>query len=214
MGWEKIPDAIKAGDLTGQLLAINMILTPGDKLLKTHELNFDITSVEDFKLKSKKSENGDDDARDRHLEFVILTPREGVEAFCGQYMRRVGDHEGLLKIRYQVQEELDLSETKSADDPETPTNIAEPLLDADTGCVLCKNGVPFEDAPTNLMHSNGSACTRGADSGSATLASAREVNGSTHQKKRQQRRRPEPEVDQTIADAEAAAEAEAAPVLN
>jgi len=212
MEWDAIPDSITECKLTGSLLATNFILTPGDKQLKQYELNFDISSVEDFQVKCEKDDEGE--IKGRRLDFIVRTPKE-VEGFLGNYIRRVGRHEGMLKIRYQVQEQLDLNETKSADPETKPAGSeTEQAEEQDTGCILCNNGVPFEDAPTNLMHSNGSACTRGADGGSATLASAREVNGSTHQRKRQQRRRPESEVDQAIADAEAAAEAEAAPVLN
>lgn len=130
MDWDYLPDCALTADLAGSLSGINFILTPGDKLLKQYELNFDISSVEDFKLKSKKAKGSDDDdSRERHLEFVVLTPKDGVEAFLGQYIRRVGRHEGQLKIGYTVQQELPLNEAKAAtaepEDDEADTHEPE-----------------------------------------------------------------------------------------
>lgn len=195
MAWPDISDSITDCKLSGSLLGTNFILTPGDKQLKQYELNFDISSVEDFQVVALKDDDGD--VCGRELRFVVRTPKDGVEAFCGQYIRRVGRHAGALKISYTVQEHLDLAEKQepAAEEPDSE--------ERDTGCISCNNRIPFEDSE-NLRHSNGMACSRGGDGGSATLASAREAAGGTHAKKRQQRRQP---VDQAILDAEAEDEA-------
>lgn len=175
LDWEYLPDCALTADLSGALNAINFILTPGDKQLKKYELNFDISSVEDFKLKSKKAD-GDDDDRERRLEFTVLTPKEGVEAFLGDYIRRVGRHEGQLKIGYSVQDKLPLEETKAAKPTEPDTDDEDD--DLDTNCVSCNNRLPFEDAG-KTTHANGAKCTA---AGSSTVASAREAAGGTHAK--------------------------------
>lgn len=205
MDWDEIPESITDCKLTGSLLATNFILTPGDKQLHRWELNFDISSVEDFQVVALKDDDGE--VCGRELRFVVRTPKDGVEAFCGQYIRRVGRHAGALKIGYTVQEKLDLGQ--DADKTAAGLKIVKDGLEkseaadaetfgADDGpCVSCNNRIPFEDAD-HLRHMTGVACTRGGD-GNATLASAREVGG-THQKGRRGRRQPEPEVP--IADTE------------
>jgi len=180
MEWEPIPESVTECKLTGSLLATNFILTPGDKQLRQFELNFDISSVEDFSVVAVRNDDGD--ICGRELRFVVRTPKDGVEGFVGNYIRRVGRHAGALKIRYSVQEELDLGtgESKPAADEET---------DEDTGCISCNNSLPFEDAG-KTRHANGMECTR--ESGSSTLSSAREAAGGTHAKKRGRTRKEEP----------------------
>ncbi len=180
MEWEQIPESITDCKLSGSLLATNFILTPGDKQLRQHELNFDISSVEDFSVVALRNDDGD--ICGRELRFVVRTPKDGVEGFVGNYIRRVGRHAGALKIRYSVQEELDLAagDSKPAADDDS---------EEDTGCISCNNSLPFEDA-AKTTHANGMACTREKDS--STLASAREAAGGTHAKKRGRPRKEDP----------------------
>lgn len=174
MEWGEIPDSVTECKLSGSLLATNFILTPGDKQLRQFELNFDISSVEDFSVVALRNDDGDISGRE--LRFVDRTPKDGVEGFVGNYIRRVGRHAGALKIRYTVQEELDLGAADSK-----PAEESKEDGDDDTGCISCNNGLPFEDA-AKTTHANGMACTRETDS--STLASAREAAGGTHAKKR------------------------------
>ena len=189
MDWEEIPESITDCKLKGALLATNFILTPADKQLDRYELNFDISSVEDFQVASLKDDDGD--VCGRELRFVVRTPKDGVEAFCGQYIRRVGRHAGALKIGYTVQDKLDLhAEAEDAgvkkETVEKNEAADEETFGAEDGpCVSCNNRIPFEDKD-RLRHSTGAACTRGGD-GNATLASARTVGG-THAKQRRNRR--------------------------
>jgi hypothetical protein len=125
----------------------------------------------------------------------------------------VGRHEGVLKIRYQVQDKLDLqtdAEQTAAGLKKVKDGVEKAEADEvatfgdGTGpCVSCNNRIPFEDKE-HLRHATGEACARGGD-GNATLASARTLGG-THAKPRRGRRNPEP-VDEAIADAEAEMEA-------
>jgi hypothetical protein len=190
MDWEEIPDSITDCKLKGALPATNFILTPADKQFARYELNFDISSVEDFQVASLKDDDGD--VCGRQLRFVVRTSKDGVEAFCGQYIRRVGHHAGALKISYTVQEQLDLHAEASGVKKETvEKNEAaddEKFGATNGSCVSCNNRIPFEDKD-RLRHSTGAACTRGGD-GNATLASARTVGG-THAKGRKQRRQPD-----------------------
>jgi hypothetical protein len=141
MEWENIPDSVTQAKLAGALAATNFILTPSDKQLKKYELNFDIHSVEDFEVVSLKDDEGE--IRGRELRFIVRTPKEGVEALCGEYIRRVGRAPGSLKIGYIKQEQLPFEANGAAH------------------CIFCANKLPFEDAAKTL-HVNGAKCQRAA----------------------------------------------------
>lgn len=195
MAWDRIPDSVTECKLFGELLGTHFILTPGDKQLRQHELNFDISSVEDFSVVGVKNDDGK--ITSRELRFVVRTPKDGVEAFCGQYIRRVGRHAGALKVSYTVQEKLDLADKKTAD-AKTETEAADAEEgELDTGCILCNNRVPLENEG---LHANGQKCTK--EAGPSTLASAREAGVGTHQKGRRQRTAPvpEPEPEAAVSD--------------
>lgn len=190
MEWEPVPDSITECKLTGSLLATHLILTPGDKALSQHQLQFDVTSVEDFQVVSLKDDEGD--VRGRELRFVVRTPSEA-EGFLGQYIRRVGRHAGALKVVYVKQEKLDLGEgkpEKEDDEPSLATSINDecPFGSDDGPCISCNNRIPFEDED-RLRHVNGMACCRGG-SDTATLASAREAAGGTTDALKKRRGRP------------------------
>lgn len=183
MEWEAVPDSITECKLTGSLLGTHLVLTPGDKQLKQHELQFDITSVEDFQVVSLKDDEGD--VRGRELRFVVRTPSEA-EGFLGQYIRRVGRHAGALKVSYAKQDKLDLGEAdapKQSDDDSFEEMIFGP---EDGDCISCNNRIPFEEE-SRITHVNGSKCKRVSE---PTLASAREAAGGTTDALKKRRGRP------------------------
>lgn len=173
MDWEAIPDSVTECKLTGSLLASHLILTPSDKLLKDQEIQFDIKSVEDFRLVSLKDDEGE--IRGRELRFIVRTPKQ-VAGHLEEYLSVIGRHEAALKVSYVKQENLPLEETKAAN---SETNED----DLETSCISCNNKLPFEDAAKSI-HANGMKCTR--DKGGSTLASAREAAGGTHARARRQ----------------------------
>lgn len=176
MEWERVPDSIMEAKLSGGLSAIHLVLTPGDKQLRNHELQFEISSVEDFQVVPLKDDEGE--IRGRELRFVVRTPAE-VEGFLGQYIRRVGRHQGACKVSYTKQEELPLTAQNS------PSNEAkkEESEETDTGCVPCNNDLPMESPG---VHVNGAKCTRHSLQEASTLATAREAAGGTHARKRRE----------------------------
>jgi len=105
MEWEDPGDSITSAKLTGELLAQNFILTPGDKALKQHELQIAITDASDFQVVQLRDDEGE--PAGRQLRFIVRSPGDGVEAQVGQYIRRVGRHEGQLKISYEPQAKQD-----------------------------------------------------------------------------------------------------------
>jgi hypothetical protein len=112
MEWEDPGDSITSARLTGELLAQNFILTPGDKMLQQHELQIAISDASDFQVVMLKDDEGE--PAGRQLRFIVRSPGDGVEALVGKYIRRVGRHEGQLKISYEPQahqESLPMSES-------------------------------------------------------------------------------------------------------
>jgi hypothetical protein len=101
MEWDDPGDSVKMAKLTGELCAREFLLTPGDKALKQHELEIAINDASDFQVVMLKDEDGEPSGR--QLRFIVRSPGDGVEALVGQYIRRVGIHEGQLKISYEPQ---------------------------------------------------------------------------------------------------------------
>ncbi len=207
MEWD-VGESPTDAKLPGELLATSFILTPGDPQLRDFELNFAITSVEDFRVVTLKDDDGEPCGRE--LRFVVRTPTDGVEAYLGQYVRRVGRHQGALKISYskqpKEQTELDLQ----GDLPLSPTDemianmaraevgpMSEEELIAEFGdhqsnpCVSCANRIPWQDE-AKTIHATGVKCIRVAG---ATLSAA-SVMGGSHQKGTRGRRKPMDVADQ------------------
>jgi hypothetical protein len=101
MEWQDPGDSVTSAKLTGELLAQNFILTPNDKKLENQELQIAISDVSDFNVVALKDDEGE--VSGRQLRFIVRSPGDGVEALVGQYIRRVGRHEGQLKISYEPQ---------------------------------------------------------------------------------------------------------------
>ena len=104
MGWEDLDESVKSAKLNGELLAQNFILTPGDPLI-SQEIQIAISDAGDFQVVALKDDEGE--IVGRQLRFVVRSPGDGVEALVGQYIRRVGRHEGQLKISYEPQAKQD-----------------------------------------------------------------------------------------------------------
>lgn len=128
MEWEDPGDSITSAKLKGELLAQNFILTPGDKALRQWELQIAITDASDFQVVMLKDDDGEPSGR--QLRFIVRSPGDGVEAQVGQYIRRVGRHEGQLRISYEpqaVQEELPGTKAESKEDGDGQESITEHL---------------------------------------------------------------------------------------
>jgi hypothetical protein len=153
MEWPDFADGVSSAKLEGALLGTHVILTPGDKALAAHEIQFDINEVKGFEMK-RREESG---ANVCELDFMVRTAAEGVAAKLEQYVRRIGDHAGVLKVSYVKQEELPLTHGPSTGD-DRQQKITEALADPtlDTGCTSCDLGLEA----VNGKHLNGHDCTR------------------------------------------------------
>ncbi len=214
MEWD-VGESPTDAKLPGELLATSFILTPGDPQLRDFELNFAITSVEDFRVVTLKDDDGEPCGRE--LRFIVRTPTDGVEGFIGQYVRRVGRHQGALKISYSkqpkeqteldLQGDLPLSPTdemianmaRAEVGPLTDEQLAEEFGDGNSPCILCNNFTPFQD-DAKTIHATGVKCIRVAG---ATLSAA-SVMGGSHQKGTRGRRKPMDVSDQAQPEEEIA----------
>jgi hypothetical protein len=181
------------GALEGELHGSHFVLKPNEKQLAQHEIQFDIRSVEDFKVATVK----DGESKRRELRFVVRSSAPGVAALVDDYIRRIGDYEGALKISYVRQEAMDLQPAKegpSTGQEEPPIAAEEDEITADH-CVSCENEIALNPAPHADFQTNGLKCKR---VGVAPLASSSTVDGP----KKRKGNRPDPE-------AERAAQAEA-----
>ena len=134
MGWDDPGECLKPGKpagLVGELLGMNLILTPGDKKLKDFEIQLGVKDVIDFQVVVLKDDEGE--PAGRQLRFTVRTPQDGAAAMAEQYIRRVGRHESQLRITYlpqAKQEQLSLEETKPSDQEPIGTFLQGEALEA------------------------------------------------------------------------------------
>lgn len=145
MDWDEPGSSVTDAKLDGELHAINFILTPGDKQLQQHEIQFPIRSVEDFKVVTIEK----DEVKRRELRFIVKSPAEGVAALVDNYIRRIGEHQGALKVSYTSQDQLDLQAAKDA--------VSKPKLKETTGCRACDAKIPLAEND-DAMHVDGQDC--------------------------------------------------------
>lgn len=177
MEWEDPGHSATDSKLEGELMGSNFILTPGDKSLSQYEIQFGIRSVEDFKMVRV----ADGESKRRELRFIVRSSAAGVAAMVDDYIRRVGDHQGALKVSYSREEQqalpLRTASPAKEKEPEAPEPKAEAAPEADF-CVSCENDLPLTAAGD--YHTNGTPCKNSAKHGlGSSLASAVQVAGST-----------------------------------
>ncbi len=168
MEWEPIPDCVESTKLTGELTARNLVLTPNQKELRQHEIQMECSEISDFQLFRVQGEDGESTRTE--LRFIARVVEPGAIARIENYMRLVGTSVksgGALKITYTDQQSLPLGK------------------DDEVNCVDCANGVPLMEGD-DTVHASGQPCgkKRAAKPKEAPLASAREADGGTHQKRR------------------------------
>jgi hypothetical protein len=142
MDWTDPGTSVTDAKLEGELHATNFVLTPGDKQLAGHEIQFDIRSVEDFKVVTVQEKES---SSRRELRFVVRSSAEDVAAKVDQYLRRIGDHQGLLAVSYTKQEQL-FDDKSAAKDPKPEK----------TGCRSCDARIPLNEG--TAVHVNGEVC--------------------------------------------------------
>jgi hypothetical protein len=110
LGWGDLAAGIDSAKLTGELLALYFVLTPADKqLAKAHEVQMGCQDVGDFTF--VRTEAGEDGAGGKEvLRLIMRTSEEGAAGILEAYWRRVGDAPAALKVSYQVQAQLPLTD--------------------------------------------------------------------------------------------------------
>ena len=169
MEWDPIPDCFESTKLTGELTARSLILTPNQKELRQHEIQMECSDISDFQLFRIQGEDGESTRTE--LRFIARVLEPGAIARIENYMRLVGTSTksaGALKITYTDQQNLPLDDR-----------------DAEKNCVDCANGVAFMKGD-DTVHASGQPCTKKtpAKAKEPPLASAREADGGTHQRRK------------------------------
>lgn len=184
MEWDDPGPSVTEAKLDGELHATHLILTPGDKMLRDREIQFDIRTVEDFKMVRVKA--GEDSTR-RELRFVARSSAPGVAAMIDDYIRIIGEHQGVCRVSYVKQEELPLEKPKSG--PSTGTDDRQTVIDKalasgkNTGSTNCNAGIPLIEGEGK--HDNGMKCT--ATVPVPTMAERKKAKAEEERKKREAR---------------------------
>ncbi len=122
--------------LKGDLLAVNMVITPGDSSLKK-DLDLEISWVGSFELHVMKDKAGE--AVSKEIRFKVESSAKGAAALVESWVERVGRHRGQMKVQYSRQLTIDEA-------PADPDNEDEAIADADTksapGTLARKASVP------------------------------------------------------------------------
>ena len=103
MGWDPWPDSIPRGPLTGRLAGTHVIITPTDKSLKQHEVQFGVNEVRDFSFTSETNDDGHIIARTIRATLVSA---ERIAALIENYLSIVGEASAVAKIGYTAQPSL------------------------------------------------------------------------------------------------------------
>lgn len=116
MEWGEVPHGHGGGYLLGELVASTMQLTPAGRELKEWQLDLNINKVTGFVQVPLKDSEGNTTGRE--LRFSVRATAEATAAKVEEYCARIGRHAGLLKIKFQHQEELAL-DPESGSEEET-----------------------------------------------------------------------------------------------
>lgn len=119
--WDALPDSIPSGKLTGRLAATHVILTPTDKALRQHELQFAVSEVRDFGFNSKIGDEGQ--ILKRTITATIVTS-EKIAAHIENWLSIVGHASAVAKIGYAQQQQL--PGTEVVDDKQTVIEMRKP----------------------------------------------------------------------------------------
>lgn len=115
MGWEKIPDCIGSGKLTGSLVARDLVLTPVDPALRKQAFQLTCIEVSDFFLARVKEDDGE--SKVAELRFIVRSQAAQASALLSAYWRVLGDAPAMLTVDYSAaKREVDLKKTE----PEMP----------------------------------------------------------------------------------------------
>lgn len=103
LGWDPWSDSIPRGPLTGRLAGTHIILTPTDKALKKHEIQFGVNEVRDFSFTSETNDEGH--IISRTIRATVVTG-EKIAAVIENWLSVVGEASAIAKLGYTVQQQL------------------------------------------------------------------------------------------------------------
>lgn len=128
LGWDPWPDSIPRGPLTGRLAGTHIILTPTDKVLKKHEIQFGVSEVRDFSFTSETNDEGH--IISRTIRATVVTG-EKIAAVIENWLAVVGEASAVAKLGYTVQQQL--PGTELVDDKQTVIEFRQQQQAEDDG---------------------------------------------------------------------------------
>ena len=127
MGWDQFPDNIPSGKLSGRLAGTHLILTPTDKGLKKHEMQFGVNEIRDFSFTSETNDDGD--IISRTVRCTVVTG-EKIASSIEHWLSVVGEASAVAKIGYTVQQKLPGAELVDSKDKVKEMREQQETLDA------------------------------------------------------------------------------------
>lgn len=147
MCWEEMPECVSGGNLTGDLAARNVSITPVEQANARHAIDLETQRVHKFKVVRLELEG--QKGKGSRLEVRFRVDFSDIEGCRKLEEYKMVANKSSLRIEYTpaaVQEEMPLAEGAEE----------MPPIPADVGCILCNNGIGFE--PNGKNHLTGEIC--------------------------------------------------------
>lgn len=110
MEWpQELSATMESAKLDGELILRNFNLSPNDKELKIHAIDIFAHDAGKFEV-VRVSDGGD--ASHVELRFQIRSASEAAPGLLANYIAKIGETAGLMKMDFDKQTEMDLSEDK------------------------------------------------------------------------------------------------------
>lgn len=152
MGWEDIPECYRGGQLSDDLAARQIEVTPNEEDLAKHSTTLDVQRMHKFEVVRRELEGKRGKGTELELHFSIEFADDTGCQKLERYMRVA--NKSKLRVDYEpAAVQPDLPGTKE-DGSQMPLKGAKAK---DTGCVSCNAGIAFE--PSGKKHVTGEKCT-------------------------------------------------------
>jgi len=103
MGWGGVPEGAQSIKLEGDLHATHATLTPKEKPLAKHEIDFDISEISDFQVIRLELEGHKGKGWRFELRFKVYSAARSICRALEEYMMSIGEVKSVLQVSYVKQ---------------------------------------------------------------------------------------------------------------